>query len=55
MSWTALANVAVIGLLIALATAAAATLAGFDRWLGERRNRRDADRFDVFTDGRWWR
>lgn len=53
MSWTALANIALVGLLIALATAAASTVAGFDRWLTERRDRRDADRFDIFTEGRW--
>lgn len=55
MSWTALANIAVVGLLIALAVAATATLSGFDRWLTERRDKREADRFDVFTDGRWRR
>lgn len=55
MSWTALANIAVVGLLITLAAAAAATLTGLDRWLTDRRDRRDADRFDIFTDGRWRR
>ena len=55
MSWTAVANIAVIGLLIALAAAVTATLSGFDRWLTERRDKRQADRFDVFTEGRWRR
>jgi hypothetical protein len=55
MSWTALANIATVGLLIALAAAAASTLAGLDRWLTDRKDRRDADRFDVFTDGKWRR
>lgn len=53
MTWTALANIALVGLLVILATAAAATLTGVDRWLDERRDRKAADRFDVFTDGRW--
>jgi len=53
MSWTALANIATVGLLILLAAAAASTLAGLDRWVTDRKDRRDADRFDVFTDGKW--
>jgi hypothetical protein len=55
MSWTALANIATVGLLILLAAAAASTLAGLDRWLTDRKDRREADRFDVFTDGKWRR
>ena len=55
MSWTALANIAVVGLLIALAVGLASSLAGLDRWLLDRKDRRDADRFDIFTDGRWRR
>ena len=55
MSWTALANIATVGLLISLAAAATFTLAGLDRWLTDRKDRRDADRFDVFTDGKWRR
>lgn len=50
---TALANIALIGLLVILALALMGTLTGVDRWLDERRNRRARDRFDVFTDGRW--
>lgn len=51
----ALANIAVLGLLVILALSAMGTLTGVDRWLDERRNKRDRDRFDVFTDGRWRR
>lgn len=46
-------SLAVIGLVVALAGAALVTLTGLDRWLDDRQNRRDRDRFDVFTDGRW--
>lgn len=49
----ALANIALVGLLIALAVAATTTLTGLDRRLDERRDRKAADRFDVFTDGNW--
>lgn len=50
---TGLANIAVMGLLVILAGAVIVTLTGLDRRLDERKARRDADRFDVFTDGRW--
>ena len=52
---TALANIAILGLLVILAGAVIVTLTGLDRRLEERRERRAADRFDVFTDGQWWR
>jgi hypothetical protein len=55
MTWTALANIATVGLLMLLAAAAASTLAGLDSWLTDRKDRRDADRFDVFTEGKWRR
>ena len=48
-----LANMALFAILIGLAIAATATLVGLDRRLDDRKARRDADRFDVFTEGRW--
>ena len=53
MNWISIANMALFGVLIVLAVAATATLAGLDRWMDDRRNRRDMERFDIFTDGRW--
>ena len=53
MSWVSIANMALFAVLIVLAVAATATLAGLDRWMDDRRNRRDMERFDVFTDGDW--
>ena len=50
---TGLSNLAVMGLLVILAGAVIVTLTGLDRRLDERKARRDADRFDIFTDGRW--
>ena len=52
---TALANIAILGLLVILAGAVMVTLTGLDRRIEERRQRKETDRFDVFTDGRWWR
>lgn len=46
-------SIAVIGVIVALAGGVVVTLTGLDRWLDERRYRRDRDRFDVFTDGGW--
>jgi len=53
MSWVSIANMALFAALITLAVAATATLAGLDRWMDERKHRRDMDRFDIFTDGDW--
>lgn len=50
---TALANIALLGLAVALAIAVLVTLTGLDRKLDERRDRRAAERFDIFTDGKW--
>ena len=56
MSWVSIANMALFGVLITLAVAATATLAGLDRWLDDRRNRRSKERFysgswlDVWDD-----
>lgn len=52
---SALANIAVLGLIAILGVALIGTLTGVDRWMDERRTRRDRDRFDIFTDGRWRR
>lgn len=54
MNWTAIGNTALFAILIGLAVAATFTLTGLDRWLDERRMRRDQDRFDVFSEGRWF-
>ena len=53
MNWVSIANMALFAVLIVLAGAATFTLVGLDRWLDNRRERRDMDRFDVFTDGGW--
>ena len=53
MNWVSIANMALFAVLIILATAATATLVGLDRWMDDRRERRDMDRFDVFMDGDW--
>lgn len=50
---TAIANLAIFGLLGLLALSLMGTLTGLDRWLDERRDKKARDRFDVFTDGRW--
>ena len=53
MNWVSIANMALFAVLIILATAATATLVSLDRWLDNRKHQRDADRFDLFTDGDW--
>lgn len=50
---TALSNLAVIFILGAIAGGVIYTLTGLDRRLDDRKSRRDADRFDVFTEGKW--
>ena len=50
---TGLSNLAVIFILGAIAGGIIYTLTGLDRHLDDRKARRDADRFDIFTDGRW--
>lgn len=50
---TGLSNLAVIFILGAIAGSVVYTLTGLDRRLDDRKARRDADRFDVFTEGRW--
>jgi uncharacterized membrane protein YciS (DUF1049 family) len=50
---TGLSNLAVIFILGAIAGGIIYTLTGLDRRLDDRKARRDADRFDVFTEGKW--
>ena len=50
---TGLSNLAVMFMLGAVAGGIICTLTGLDRRLDDRKARRDADRFDVFTEGRW--
>jgi hypothetical protein len=50
---TALSNIAVLGLLVIVAGAVIVTLTGLDRRIDDRKARRDADRFDIFTEGKW--
>lgn len=50
---TGLSNLAVIFILGAIAGGIIYTLTGLDRRLDDRRQQRAADRFDVFTEGKW--
>lgn len=55
MTWASISNLAVFAVCAALTAAIVYTLTGLDRWLDDRRYRRDQERFDVFSEGRWFK
>ena len=53
MTWTSLSNLAVFAVCAALTAAIVYTLTGLDRWLDDRRYRRESRSRSSFFSGEW--